>query len=485
MSYIEELLKKSTIQNTKGGEYYHTTHNSNLDLFSGLSRGTQKEVVEEMLSFAFLENKELAVANVLYLLDIRNGKGERKLFKICFKWLCNYATDYAKKVLKVIGELGRYDYILEGIGTPIENDVIDLINKKLSYDYMDNESPSLLAKWLPTRKRVNDEYNYPKIICEKLNITREEYRHVLVAIRKKLKLIETKLANKDYDIDFETVPTKAMLKYRKAFDRNCNELYNEYLEKANNGEKKINTKGLFAYEIIEKIRDTWNITKEEEKLFNAMWEQQKDVLNGYDKNILVMADTSGSMEWNGCKPYPINSSIGLALYIAERNKGAFKDYYMTFSSRPLLQKVTGNDIVSKVKNVREIVQDTNIDKAFELLLNTAKENNISKEEMPSHIIILSDMEFDVGVYSKNGTNFDGWKKAFKESNYEMPKIIFWNLATRTNGFPTTKFENDVAMISGFSTSILENLLDIENFTPENIMFKKLQVYIDLLRELDE
>lgn len=483
MSYVEELLKKSTIENTKGSEYYHTTYNSNLDMFSGLSRHTLKEDVEQMLSFAYFENKELAVANILYLLDIRNGKGERRLFKICFKWLCKTDVEYAKKVLKLVGELGRYDYILEGIGTSIEDDVIKLIDRQLKDDYF-SENPSLLAKWLPTRKRVNDEYNYPKIICEKLNITREEYRHLLVSIRKKINLIETKLANKDYDINFETVPTKAMLKYRKAFDRNCNELYNEYLEKANNGEKKVNTKGLFAYEIIEKIRNTWNITKEEEKLFNAMWEQQKDVLNGYDKNILAMADTSGSMTY-GYKPTPIDNSIGLALYIAERNKGAFKDYYMTFSSRPLLQKVKGDNIVSKVKNVKEIIQNTNIDKAFELLLNTAKENNISKEEMPSHIIILSDMEFDVGVYSKNGTNFDGWKKAFKESNYEMPKIIFWNLATRTNGFPTTKFENDVAMISGFSTSILENLLDIENFTPENIMFKKLQVYIDLLRELDE
>lgn len=483
MSYVEELLKKSTVLNSKGGEYYHTTHSYNLDLFSGLSRSMPKETVEKMFNLAFLENKELAVANILYLLDIRNGKGERRLFKICFKWLCEYNTEYAKKVLKFIGELGRYDYILEGIGTNIEDDVIDLINKQLSSDYMNYENPSLLAKWLPTRKRVNDEYNYPKIICEKLNITREDYRHILVHIRKKLNLIETKLAQKDYNINFEVVPTKAMLKYRKAFDRNCKEIYNEYLEKANNGETKINTKGLFAYEIVSKIYEK-NVSKDDTKLFNAMWEQQKDILNGYDKNILVMADTSGSMTWGG-KPEPIYSSIGLALYIAERNNGAFKDYFMTFSSRPLLQKVKGDNIVSKVKTIRSINQDTNIDKAFELLLNTAKENNISSEEMPTHIIILSDMEFDSGVYSKGGTNFDGWKKAFKENNYEMPKIIFWNLSNNTLGYPTTKFENDVAMISGFSTSILENLLDIENFTPENIMFKKLQIYIELLRELDE
>ena len=480
MKLLEEMLKNSTIENSKGGEYYSTTYNANLDMFSMLSRNMNKKRVLQIFKNAYAEDKKLSVANLLYLLDIREGKGERKLFKTCFKWLCENDLEYARKVLYQIKDLGRFDYILVGLKTPLENDVIDLIKEQLLDDYT-SEYPSLLAKWLPVRYRVKDEYNVAKYLIDKLGATRKEYRKTLVKIKSKLNLIETSLCNKEYsEIDFEKVPTKAMLKYRKAFQRNCENKFTEYLDKASIGEKKINTKGLFAYEIIGKIYDK-DLTKSEEKLYQAMWEQQKDVLNGYDGNILVMADTSGSMTWRGFgSAQPIYSSIGLALYIAERNKGAFKDYYMTFSSRPLLQKVTGKTIVDKVHNIKTIVEATDIDKAFELLLETAKNNNIPEEEMPTHIIIISDMEFDNGVYSNGGTNFSGWKKAFEEAGYKLPKIIFWNVSANAMGTPVTKFENDVAMINGFSTSVFENILDIEKFTPLNIMLEKLTKYVKLL-----
>lgn len=102
--------------------------------------------------------------------------------------------------------------------------------------------------------------------------------------------------------------------------------------------------------------------------------------------------------------------------------------------------------------------------------------------MPTHIIIISDMEFDNGVYSNGGTNFSGWKKAFKESGYKLPKIIFWNVSGNVMGTPTTKFENDVAMINGFSTSVFENILNIENLTPENVMLAKLEKYLNMIQK---
>ena len=473
MSLIEEILKKQTITNTKGGEYYATTYNRNLDMFSMLQRSTPKEEVLKCFKNAYVEDEKLAIANLLYLLDIRDGKGERDLFKICFKWLCdNGNLEYAKKVLYLIGELGRYDYVLVGLNTRLEQDVINLIKDQLREDYL-AEYPSLLAKWLPT----NAKNGLRKQLVKKLGATQADYRKVISKIRARLNLIETKLANKDYDIDFEKVPAKAMLRYKNAFKKHCKYSYEEYLEKAQNGEAKVNTKGLFAYEIVKKIYDR-GITAEEEKLYDSMWEQQKDVLKDCDKNILVMADTSGSMTWGD--PKPIWSSIGLALYIAERNKGAFKDYYMTFSSKPFLQKVEGLTIADKINNMQEINANTNIDAAFALLLETAKNSNIPEEEMPSHIIIVSDMEFDDGVYSATGTNLNGWKAQFKALGYTMPKIIFWNVSNRSKGTPATKFDNDVAMISGFSTSVFENILDVEKMTPINIMLQKLAKYLEMI-----
>lgn len=470
MNLLEGMLQNSTITNTKGGQYYASTYNQNLDLFSGINRYTDKENAILKFRNAYNEDKVLATANLMYILDIREGKGERKLFKILFKELCNLDKDMAKTVLNQIGNLGRWDYILEGLDTPIEKDVLELISDQINKDIV-AENPSLLAKWLPSVRTHNKNNDLALSLVKKLNMTEKKYRKILSTLRKQIKLIEHNLTEKDYkNINFEQIPSKAMLKYRKAIESHCGEEYKEYLEKANKGEAKINTQGLFCYEIIEKIRKG-NIDRQ---LANAMWEQQKDILADNKDNVLVIADTSNSMTWN---PHVYETSIGLALYIAERNHGYFKDYFMRFDTIPALEKVTGGDITDKVNSIRDYYGTTDIDLVFKLILNTSKGNNISQEEMPSHLIIVSDMEFDDGCYSKEGTNFQGWKKAFKEDGYTLPKIVFWNVAT--SGFPVTKYDNDVCMINGFSTNLLENILETENFTPLGVMMDKLQKYIDL------
>lgn len=477
MDLLKALKKENTILNTKGGEYYETTYDANLDIFCGISRYNDTDEIISKYKLAIIENKDLALANLLYLLDIRNGKGERILFKDIFRYLCKNEKQMALKILPFIPELGRWDYVLEGLDTKIDKEVIDLIKNQLEKD-KNTEKPSLLAKWMPSHRthKVNNEI--AQNLIKKLGITEKEYRKTLASLRKKLKLIENNLTNKEYEsIDFEKVPTKAMLKYKACFTRNCEEKYEDYLKDVASGNKKINTTGLFPYEIIRKIMFEKNTTS---NLYNIMWENQKDILKGYNKNILVMADTSGSMTGYSCLPYA--NSIGLAIYIAERNNGIFKNNFITFSSNPKLQSVIGKDIVEKVNNIKSIVDNTDIDKAFKLLLDTAKKYEINQEEMPTHIIIISDMEFDSGVYSKNGTNLEGWKEEYKNIGYEMPKIIFWNVACNTMGVPATKFDNDIAMISGFSTSVLENLLEPEKLSPLSVMLETLSRYVELIKE---
>ena len=473
MNLLEGMLQNSTIENDKGGEYYKSTYDANLDLFSGVNRYTEVSNMITLFRIAFKENPIIATANLLYFLDIRKGKGERKIFKTLFKELCNIDKNMANIVLYHIGNLGRWDYVIEALNTPIEQQAIILIKSQLYADENSN-TPTLLAKWLPSIRTHNKNNIVAIEIAKKLGITEKEYRKILSKIRNKLNLVEHNLTNKDYDnIDFSKIPAKAILKYRKAFERNCKEKFEEYLELANKGEKKINTKGLFCYEIIEKIKKG-NIRRD---LANAMWEQQKDILKDNSDNMLVIADTSSSMTW---QPHVYETSIGLALYIAERNHGFFKDYFMRFDTNPALERVSGIDIVDKVKAIRDYYGSTNIDKVFNLILRTAMENGITQEEMPSHLIIISDMEFDRGCYSKEGTNFKGWKKAFEEKGYHLPKIIFWNVATK--GFPVTKYDNDVCMINGFSTSIFENILNLEDFTPEGAMLKSLKPYIDIIEK---
>lgn len=476
MNLVDAMKKNNTITNTKGGEYYQGSWNNNLDLFAMLSRFDEEDRVVGMFNRALDEDETLALANLLYILDIRGGRGERLLFNTIFHDLCVNKPELALRILPFIGELGRYDYILTGIDTPIEDEVISLIKKQLEID--DNsDNPSLLAKWLPSHRTHNKNNWLAKKIMIGLNLTEKEYRKKLAKIRSKINIVEKNLTEKNYDlINFSEVPTKAMLKYNKAYIRNMKDKYEEYKDRVKNGEVKINTTGLFVYEIVKKIITN---SSDDYELFDLMWNNQKDIFKGNNSNVLVVADTSGSMTVN--KLLPLSTSIGLAIYTALRNNGIFKNYFITFSENPILQKVEGKTIVDKVRNIRAIVSNTDIDKVFKLILDAALENKISDKDMPSHILIISDMEFDRGVYSKEGTNFKGWKKAFSDAGYKLPKIIFWNVAATTFGVPVTKFDNDVAMIGGFSTNVLENILSIENYSPVNVMMEKLKGYLDMLK----
>ena len=476
MNLLNGMKKNSTITNTKGSEYYFSTYDSNLDFFTMISRYNSDEELIRLFNNALNEDEDLALANLLYVLDIRGGKGERRIFKTIFKDLCINNPSCALRVLPFIGELGRYDYVLVGLDTPINDEVINLIKLQLEDD-LKNDHPSLLAKWLPSHRTHNINSLTAKKIMSALSMTEKEYRKILSELRTKLNIVEKNLTNKKYDnIDFSKVPTKAMIKYTKAYMKRMAEKYSEYKNQVKIGTTKINTDGLFSYEIIKNI--LWG-NQVDEELYDLMWKNQKDVLNGCNTNVLVMADTSGSMTCYGGIPYA--TSVGLALYIAERNTGIFKNHFITFSAKPYLCEIKGKTIKEKVNNIPSIIANTDIDKAFELILNTAKENRLKQEELPSHLLIISDMEFDQGIYTKSGTNFDGWKESFENEGYKLPTIIFWNVAGSTHGVPVTKFDNDVAMISGFSTNILENILTLENYSPNSIMLEKLSIYLEMLK----
>lgn len=477
MNYLDLLKQNNTTKNTKGGEYYKTTWNANLDIFSGISRYNEEDYIINIFKNAIEEDKKLALANLLYILDIRQGKGERRIFKIMFKYLCDNEKELALEILKNISSLGRWDYVLVGLDTKIDKEVVDLVRTQLNED-VKSDNPSLLAKWLPSHRTHKKNSETAKKLIKKLELSEEAYRKTLSKLRKKIKLVEQNLSTKKYNIDFEKVPTKAMLKYKQAFHRHCEDSYTKYLEDVKNNKKKINTSGLYCYEIVQKIRKAYNMSDNEKTLYDNMWKNQQDFLKDCDKNIMVVADTSGSMTWPN--DLPIVNSLGLAIYTAERNKGAFANTFITFSSNPILQEVKGKNIVDKLNNVKQINEDTNIDKVFELLLNTAVDNKVPQEEIPSHIIIISDMEFDSGCYSEHGTNFNGWKKNFEDKGYKLPKIVFWNVSAETFGFPTTKFDKDVIMVSGFNTSILKHILNLEDFNPLTIMIETLDKYLELI-----
>ena len=477
MNLINAMRLNNKINNTKGGLYNKSTLDANLDFFAGVSRYNNETYIQEKFAKAFIEDDMMALANLLYVLDIRGGKGERRIFKKCFSLLAGADKEKALKVLYLIPLLGRYDYILEGLNTLIDEEVVTLIKEQLNKD-LNTDNPSLLAKWLPTLRTHNKNNYLAKQLVKKLDLSEKEYRKVLSELRSKINIVEKNITNQTFDnIDFNAVPCKAMLKYNRFFENNLSEKYNEYLDSLKKGEAKVNTNGLFCYEIVKKV---YANNYRHDELLNQMWENQKDVLKDINTNVLVVADTSGSM----CcfNDLPLANSVGLAMYTAQHNTGIFKDTFITFSTNPTIQHIVGEDISTRLRGIKTINANTDIDKVFKLILSKFVNKNVKKEDMPSHILIISDMEFDQGVYSECGTNFDGWKKAFKEKGFELPKIIFWNVAAQTYGYPVTKQENDVVMVSGFSTNVLENIFTLEKYNPVDCMVSTLDKYVKMLIE---
>lgn len=483
-TFIQGLNEK---ENTKGGIYHGDTFDSNLNLFATKGRHDDASELERLIGNAWVENKELAVKNVLNFLDIRAGKGERRAAKILIEYLLvNKYNDETKtllnKLIDNIGELGRFDYLvdiaLDFIGQEYGKYALNVIKTQLlkDVDNMNKNIPiSLLVKWLPSINASSEKTKSKARMLIKILIvdqTEADYRLMLSQMRKYLNVLEVNMSAKTYDeVDYSKVPSQALRKHVKAFYKNDKERYEDYKNKLVKGEAKANAGAIWPSQIISDID-----YKNDIAISDGQWNNLPDFFET-DKNVLVMADVSGSMRPFGWgKLQPIHSSVALAIYTAERNKGAFKNIFMTFSETPRLVRMVGNTISEKFMSVAhsdyENSQTTNIDKAFDLVLESTLDAN--KEDLPEYIVIVSDMEFDES--QRRTTNFRGWKEKFEEHGLTLPKIVFWNVALETKGFPVTKLTKNVAMVSGDSPSILSQLFKLEELTPTKMMVETLAKY---------
>lgn len=469
--FIEELQNRSYKENSKGGLYYGTTFDANLDVFTMASRFMPEENLIKLFKLAYLENKELLAANILYNLDIRGGKGERRVFKALFHQMCLCDKELAVKILKLIPSLGRYDYLFETYQTPIWEDAFIMIRDQLSND-INSDHPSLLAKWMPSLRTHNKNNPFAKMLALKLGYNEKDYRKVLASLRTKLEVVEKNITQKDYlNINYEHVPAKAMKNYHHLFRNNDEERFNMYLDSVKGGNAKINTKGLAPYELIKAAMKN-SMDKE---VIDELWDKLENFFDNGNSNVLVVADTSGSM--SNYDYLPMASAVGLAVYAAQRNTGVFHNKFINFSSNPTFQQLCGNKLSEMLDSIDydNWGSTTNIDAAIKMIL---KATLASKEDCPTHLVIISDMEFDSCTNKK--TNFQHWKEEYQAHGIEMPKIVFWNVAGDVNGVPVTKNENDVIMVSGFSSTIFKGIFDIENYNPVDAMLEILEPYLQMI-----
>ena len=339
---------------------------------------------------------------------------------------------------------------------------------------------SLISKWLPSiNASSQNSKRLGRKIAKELGATEREYRKILTALRTKIAIVEQLLCSNEWaNVDYEKLPSRAALMYRKAFKKHDETRYAAYIEAVQKGEKKINASTLYPYDISAAITGNGYYSRGkamselERKALDAQWNALPNYMEGREFNGLVLCDVSGSMYsmYSGTIR-PIDVSISLATYIAERNTGVWKDTFLAYSSEPHLAKLSGKDIYAKLQSVMNSTShmgSTNLIGAIKSILDTGLKNNLSPEDMPQSLIIVSDMQFNQACTSNSRTNFEQMQKLYRKSGYEMPSVIFWNVNSASN-VPMTVHDTGSCLISGCSPSILRSVLQGQIITPIDVM----------------
>lgn len=491
MNVIQNTINDEISVTENGALGYRTTGKELLDLNFAVAslRSMSDEEVANRFKKAFCEDKILAMKWLFFARDVRQGLGERRLFRVVLADLVKSNPEMVIPVINLIPEYGRYDDLWCLLDDEKSADIVyQLVDRQLAQDITNaqfGKPISLLAKWMPSINASSAKTKeYGKKLCKALRMTEREYRKLLSGLRKYLDVVEVKMSGKNWsEIKYEAVPSRANLIYNNAFLKNDEERRREYLSKLENGETKINTSTLFPHDIVHRYRSSvWSTRlKAKDGAIEALWKALPDTVNGCG-NTIVVADGSGSMNTS----VDINSSVtaldvanALAIYFAEHSSGQFKDKYITFSERPQIVDFSNCDSLhAKLQKALAYneVANTNIEAVFDLILTSAVNNHMSQEDLPANILIISDMEFDSCAIGSAVTSIDRWgyrnygynkpdqrlfdsiSQKYANAGYKMPRLVFWNVNSRTRTIPVKENDLGVALVSGFSTNIAKMVM---------------------------
>ncbi len=471
MEFMPALQKQLNVTTTeKGAKAYKSTLDFNVDLFGKISASREDpDAITALYLNALKEDPETALRILFNSRDIRGGQGERKVFR---HLLLNTPLHFRSVIIPLVPIYGRWDDLFVLDGCLDWKRVLDFIASTLNADNdPEVRKPSLLAKWMPS---INASSKVTKALgrqfAKHLGLSEKEYRILLSNLRKKIELVEHKMcSNKWSEIDYSKIPSRAGLMYRKSFIKHDLERYNNFMRSAIKLENKVNASTLYPYDIAEKFGLNYfsssNLDPTEELALEVMWQNLPDYMEGKTFNGLVVADTSGSMAGR-----PISVSVSLAMYIAERNSGVWKNKFITFSESPEIQTIVGETIGQKIRNLSKAEWGYNTDliAVFKNILKAAKADNVAPSDMPEKIFIVSDMQFDQACNSNTRTNFEQIKKNYAKFGYNVPQLVFWNVNGASN-VPMTVHDTGTCLVSGCSPSVLKAVLQGDIISPLDIM----------------
>ena len=493
---FEQMLKQTNVTQTENGaKAYKTTESALLDLFKtgGIARELDDTQLFELFRNAYAEDKLLTLKTMFYLRDCRGGVGERQTFRRLLSFM---PTEDLKKLdlIELILEYGRFDDILILLDYPETRQIAlkemkEIVNTVLTDEQ--SEFSYFVWKFLPSNNVSSRRtVSRARIFAKYMGFNQKSYRKMLAKKRLEHKVFEAELTQKGFkDIDFASLPSRCLNKYKKAFYRHLEEDYEAFLDKASNGEVKVNSSQMFVYEV---LKNMLSYDEQEAQLGEAQWLSLPNFLEGYENtNVVCVADISASMTADDCKP--MYNSIGLATYFAQRNTGLFANKYVLFSDEAFLMELPkGLSNRQSVKYVKETIKGdiygTNIESVFKTLYKATKQavkdKTYKKGDCPVAMLIITDEQFDSIVNDDRNaktiveTYKDKFSKLAKkyDVDVQLPNIVFWNVrqCSDTNKIYQA-LANDIGiqMYSGYSASIFKNIMSSLGCTPYEAMIKTL------------
>ena len=423
---------------TNGAVTNKTSGKECLDLFTRIGNMRYEDRLRVLGDFdkAYKDDKELATQILFWARAARIGSGERKTFHTILSEIGKTSPEFISDNAKTIADLGYWKDLI---------DYLDIPKVVSTFAQAIKDKDRLACKWAPRKCAV---------LRNELEMTNKEYRKWL---KKHSETVEQKMSEKEWDdINYSSVPGSAMRRYSGAFTTQDSKRFDEW---KNDKTSKASVSATYPHEVL-KCDDS--------ALADKLWHNLPDLLSESEENILPMIDVSGSMYGE-----PLAIAISLGMYLSERTKGEFKDMFLTFDDNPELVKITGDSVLERMQNINNAEWGMNTDfrKAYKHILDVAVKHDVVPESMPSMLLVLSDMQFDDS--QRGVTHFDDMKAEYEKAGYELPKIVFWNLDSHM-GTPAECSDDSVAMVSGYSPSIMKAVLNAENFTPMDVMLEALK-----------
>lgn len=446
--FISAMQTKNALT-ANGAITNSSTLNACLDFFS--IAGNHSDMQKEFLK-AFGEDPQTALRILFWSRDCRGGAGAKHNFQLCMRYLQKHEPKVFSKVMRFIPVFGYWKDLFKCEPT---EEVVKYIASMLAMD----DDHSLCAKYTPRQGK------WAYYLRKELKLaTPKTFRKFIVA---KTQVVEQLMcARKWNQINYEEVPSVAMNNYAKLFGVHDKARFDKYIQAVKVGKKQIHASVLFPCDVFHKYNQKTN-----DDVIRALWNNLPDFTEGSTERILPVCDVSGSMFGGFSHPTinPIDVSVSLGVYLSEKNQSAFHNAFMTFSENPELVYLTGNDIINKFKQLAKSNWgfSTNLQATFDLILSQALKHNLSQEDLPTKVLIISDMQFN--YCSKNKTNFELIDEKFKNAGYERPGLVFWNVEGSAGNCPATMYDKNVALVSGYSPAIIKSLLGGIILTPMDVM----------------